>query len=153
MQACPWCAEQIQDNARICRFCNRSVADNVEPPPLERSGNYNVPFRFDRQASTTVNAGGTSSYSAAGVAIAGNVCPACASPTYTSTYSLWHGVIALFTFPIGLLAFAFPIKRCAKCRQQYGAGLTMTRTLGIIAILFAVLVLLAVLGVAASVSR
>jgi len=40
LRACPWCAEQIQPAARLCRYCGRNVdpilqSDNQQVPPSE----------------------------------------------------------------------------------------------------------------------
>lgn len=37
MKTCPYCAEQIQDGAIVCRYCNREIGDNPSRPILEFS--------------------------------------------------------------------------------------------------------------------
>jgi|688.fasta_scaffold495285_2 hypothetical protein len=121
------------------------------PPPrpslLDQGGNYNIPIRVERQSqSSGGSAGGGFNSSSMGIAFKGSVCPSCMSANYIQTYSVWHGILAICFFPIGLIGFAFPIKKCVQCHSQYGAGLQMTRVLGMISIVIFVIVVLALIA-------
>lgn len=143
MKACPYCAEQIQDAARLCRYCGRNVLTTA-PDPLNDAGSYDVPWRHERKefSHNVGHAGSTASSS--GFAIKGSVCPNCMSSNYVQKFSLWHGVLAIVLFPLGLICLAFPIKRCAQCKTDYGAGVQITKALGIFALGFLVLAVLIV---------
>lgn len=146
MKACLWCAEQIQDAARICRHCGRDASANGQQPILNQPGLYNVPFRVERQSHGVGNsASGGFSASSTGIAFKGSVCPSCRSGDYATAFSIWHGILAIFAFPIGLIGLAFPIKRCVGCGNEYGAGKEMTRVLAIFYLCFAALIVLVVL--------
>jgi hypothetical protein len=49
MKACPFCAEQIQDEAILCRFCNRELNSKIPDQKTELSTNSSGPtgqYRF-----------------------------------------------------------------------------------------------------------
>jgi RNA polymerase subunit RPABC4/transcription elongation factor Spt4 len=147
---CPWCAELIQDAARICKHCHQDVVSPRQPSLLENQGVYNVPLRFEQQGHSYGPGGGGVHASSQGIAVKGQVCPTCRSTDYVSQYSLWHGVLALGFFPIGLAAFFFPLKRCGGCGTKYGAGREMTRVLGILALCLLIFVCLIIIILAAA---
>jgi len=83
------------------------------PPPslLNQGGHYNIPIRVERQSQSSAGpAGGGFNASSMGIAFKGSVCPSCMSANYIQTYSVWHGILAICFFPIGLIGFAFPIR-------------------------------------------
>lgn len=150
MKSCPWCAEQIQDAARICRHCQRDVTAPAQPSPLDQGGRYDVPIRFEQQTrSHGAPGGGGAGFTASssGIALKGHVCPRCRSTEYVTKFSIWHGVLAIGFFPIGLLGLFFPVKACVECGTEYGAGRELTRVLGMMALGFLILVILAVIGI------
>jgi len=62
------------------------------------------------------------------------VCPSCKSSEYVNNFTVWHGVVAIFFFPLGLIALAFPVKRCENCKSPHGAGLAVVRVIRAVAI-------------------
>lgn len=152
---CPSCAEPILPAAKVCRFCGRPVSANAPGALLDQPGHYNVPLRFEQQThrSGTGSSGSQFTSSSSGIAFKGSVCPTCRSADYTNTYSVWHGVLAICFFPIGLVGLAFPIKECVHCKAPFGAGVELIkvmRVLGILSLLFVGIILLAIIGAAAS---
>jgi hypothetical protein len=66
----------------------------------------------------------------------GAACPRCFSTLYFKQYTLWHVLIAIFLFPIGLLFFFAPIRVCEN-RHKYGLGKWL---IGIIQVLLFIVV-------------
>lgn len=66
-----------------------------------------------------------------------------------NTYSVWHVVLAICLFPLGLLGFFLPVKKCVGCGHRYGAGRMVTLVVGIMALcVFSLVVLGLVFAVA-----
>jgi hypothetical protein len=51
----------------------------------------------------------------------GAACPYCFSTLYYRKYTFWHFLIAIFTFPLGLLFLLAPVQRCEN-GHSYGLG-------------------------------
>jgi len=145
--ACPSCGERILAAAKKCKHCGDWISSQPNPI-LAQQANYSVPLRIERQEQSGGGGGGRgggSSYSTSSIGIAtqGSVCPQCKETTgFTNTYSMWHWVLAILFFPLGLLCLLFPIKVCARCGTTFGAGVQMAKTVRIIAILYLSAILL-----------
>ena len=151
--ACPSCGERILAAAKKCKHCGEWIASQPNPI-LAQQANYSVPLRIERQEQSGGGGGGGgrgggSSYSTSSIGIAtqGSVCPQCKETTgFANTYSMWHWVLAILFFPLGLLCLLFPIKACARCGTTFGAGVQMAKTVRIIAILYLSAILLIVVS-------
>jgi hypothetical protein len=82
---------------------------------------YDVPVRLESESQGSNDNSGAQ-VNSIGVALAGGICPSCSNSDYLKTYTVWHGVLALCFFPIGLCAFLLPVKKCVGCQHDYGAG-------------------------------
>jgi hypothetical protein len=81
-----------------------------------------------------------------GVSFQGEVCPRCRVAEYHNTFTIWHGVLAIFFFPIGLLVLLFPAKTCLRCNEYFGAGETIATIVRIIALLYLAFLILLIFG-------
>ena len=159
---CPSCGERILAVAKKCKHCGEWISSQPNPI-LAQQANYSVPLRIERQEQSggggggggsgggggggggSGGRGGGSNYSTSSIGIAtqGSVCPQCKAATgFADTYSMWHWVLAILFFPLGLLCLLFPIKVCARCGTTFGAGVQMAKIVRIIAILYLSAILL-----------
>jgi hypothetical protein len=147
---CPICAEPILSGAKKCKHCGEwldQTAIATNNPILSQSEHYGVPYRVERQNQTSSSGGNSSSTSSVGFAIRGDVCPKCRIASYTNEYTIWHWLLAIFFFPLGLIVLLIPIKTCTKCNMPYGAGKKMAETVRLIAMVYLAFVGLIVFGV------
>jgi hypothetical protein len=143
---CRACAEMTSRSSGRCQFCGEPLTGAASL--LNQPGSYNVPIRLERQyQSETAAPSGTYFASSTGVAFKGAVCPSCHSADYVKVYTLWHGIIAVLAFPIGLVCLAFPVHRCAECRNEYGAGQAVVKAFAILTLCTIAFVILGVIAI------
>jgi len=147
---CPACAELILRDAKKCKHCGEwqdRAAGIHSNPILTQQEQYGVPYRIERQSQTTSSGRSSSSTSSVGLAIQGEVCPKCHVASYTNEYTVWHWLLAIFFFPLGLLVLLFPIKTCTKCNTPFGAGKKMAETVRMIAMVYLAFIGIVIFGV------
>ncbi|MDE2483271.1 MAG: DUF2367 domain-containing protein [bacterium] len=82
----------------------------------------------------------------------GDACPRCYTVGMASnTYTVWHFLIAIFWFPIGLLAFLAPVKRCV-CGNDYGLGVALVRFMQVMLVITLVVALVIIAAIVAGAS-
>lgn len=75
----------------------------------------------------------------------GEACPICSSTLYSTKFTLWHFIVCVAWFPIGLLALLLPVKQCER-GHSYGAGAWLVGVLQILLVLFVLLIVLVVIA-------
>jgi hypothetical protein len=146
---CPACAELILASANKCKHCGEWIHHPTLPNPnsiLEQQQNYGVPFRLERHQQTSTTGGFSTTSSSVGFAVQGEVCPKCKIASYSNEYTIWHWLLAIFFFPIGLLVLFFPVKTCSKCNMPFGAGKKMAETVRLIATVYLAFIILVIFG-------
>jgi hypothetical protein len=130
---CSTCGGSLAPSDARCGICGANVSGSSIPPsvaarraptqlPLpvsevRRSADTplaaNVQPHIVQQRSVVVNSGGA--------------CPRCYTVGVSSNrYTIWHWLVAICWFPIGLLIFLAPVRRCV-CGNEFGLGLIFVR--------------------------
>ena len=115
LQPCRVCKAMIASAAPVCPQCGiRRTAipttSQVQYVPPGAGSVYSQPPPYTQpQPSLRVSYAGADS------------CPRCFGQVHSNHFTFAHLLIAVCLFPLGLLVFLAPIKRC-PCGHEYGVG-------------------------------
>lgn len=122
MPFCRSCGVRVEEDGRFCGGCGASLAIFSQDFPKATIPQYVTetpqPVRAESAQAVYFPQGVDANV---GLSLGRGVCPKCFATQYVTKYTLWHALVCIFVFPLGLLCLLAPVNVC-RCGHRYGLG-------------------------------
>lgn len=111
---CGQCGQTNSSGQKFCQGCGVQLGGSARVPAVSVGAQPAYYQATSQAVQPQIVSANTRLHS-------GMACPTCFNTTYVKKYTIWHFLIAVFTFPFGLLFLCAPVLMCVN-GHRFGLG-------------------------------